>query len=117
MDILKLVIVVLLSIAIGGLWWWRNKTVDKPELVKKPEEHLHVDVKPKKPELSTVHHDRLVLLGIINNNNMAVMKYGYPRQDIIFINENWTIDRIPPHVQLSKKDEEFVRRFLKRAEP
>jgi hypothetical protein len=113
MDYKLIAVVVFLAIAIGGLLYFRHKTVmEKPELVvpnKKPVEEV-------KPEITTVQNDRMALMGIVNNNNSAVMRYGYSRQDIIFINEDWTIDRIPPHVQLSKEDEVFVRRFLKRRE-
>lgn len=106
---LKLIsVVILLFIVIGGVWWWKNRNpVRKPELIKKSE------VKP----IRSVETDRLALFAIVNNNNMAVVKFGYPKQDIIFINSDWTIDRMPPHVQLGKEDEEFVRRFVKRAEP
>lgn len=116
MRILGLIIVILvLSIIIWKVWEFRTNKVEKPELTI-PTKEPELPIKPKINNIHIVHNDRMALLAIVNNNNMAVVKYGYPRKDIMFINEDWTIDRIPPHVQLNKDDEIFVRKFLKQKE-
>ena len=58
--------------------------------------------------------DAITLMGIVNNHNLSVAQNGFPRTDYIYINEDWTIDRIPNHVRLDEKSKEFLERFVRK---
>jgi len=57
--------------------------------------------------------DRVTLLAIINNHNLIVLQQNLPRNELIFLNEDWTINRLPDHVTLTEKNEEFVKKFVR----
>lgn len=57
--------------------------------------------------------DSLILLSIINNNNSFVLKNNYPKSELIFLNSDWTINKMPTAVQLDDEDKEFLRKFVR----
>lgn len=57
--------------------------------------------------------DSLLLLSIINNNNSFVVKNNYPKSELIFINSDWTINKMPTAVQLDNEDKEFLQKFIR----
>jgi hypothetical protein len=56
----------------------------------------------------------ITLISIINNHNLAVSQNGYPKSHYIYINEDWTIDRLPDHVYLDSQSRAFLEKFLRR---
>jgi len=57
--------------------------------------------------------EMITLVSILNNHNIAVAKHGYPRSEYIYLNSDWTIDRIPNRVNLDEEQTAFLRRYLK----
>lgn len=53
--------------------------------------------------------DKMRLIAVINNHNTAVVKNNYAKSDLIYINEDWTINRLPNHLNLSEDDKEWLR--------
>lgn len=54
---------------------------------------------------------RDVLLGTIFNENFCIIKNKNNPKDILFLNPNWTIDRMPKYIKIP--DREVVEKFLK----
>jgi len=57
--------------------------------------------------------ERLTLLGIIANQNFTVLERGLPKSEMLYLNADWTIDRMPSQLNLDEADKEFLRRYLK----
>lgn len=57
------------------------------------------------------NRERITLLGILYNNNTAAARAG--RKDFIFLNEDWTIDRMPTYLALDAEDREFLSKYVK----
>jgi len=55
----------------------------------------------------------LTLISILNNHNLAVSQNGYPRSEYIYLNEDWTIDRMPNRVKLDPKTRAFLQKFVR----
>ena len=58
--------------------------------------------------------DIITLISILNNHNLVVTQNGHPKSDYIYINEDWTIDRLPNHVHLDSQSRAFLERYLRR---
>ncbi len=56
--------------------------------------------------------DRLTLLATVNNHNMVVIQHGYPRSELILLNPDWTINKMPDRIQLDPADKEFLKQFV-----
>lgn len=97
--------------------WYQNQNNNTPSINNSP-------TLDKKVELLTVgtqkiwertkwNTDSLILLSIINNNNYFVLKNNYPKSELIFLNSDWTINKMPTAVQLDDEDKEFLRKFVR----
>lgn len=97
--------------------WYQNQNNNTPSINNSP-------TLDKKVELLTVgtqkiwertkwNTDSLILLSIINNNNSFVLKNNYPKSELIFLNSDWTINKMPTAVQLDDEDKEFLRKFVR----
>ena len=58
--------------------------------------------------------DRQRLMSILWNHNTMVIKTGGYTTDLILINGDWTIDRLPWLVSLTNDDRNFLIKFLKK---
>ena len=58
--------------------------------------------------------DRLTLLATINNHNGVVIKNALPRQELILLNSDWTINRMPDRIQLDQQDQEFLKQYIRK---
>ncbi len=58
------------------------------------------------------NNDRIVLLANVNNHNLYVIKENLPKTELIHLNADWTIDRLPDHIALKPEDQEFLKKFL-----
>jgi hypothetical protein len=55
----------------------------------------------------------LTLISILNNHNLAVSQHGYPRSEYIYLNKDWTIDRLPNRVKLDPETRAFLQKYLR----
>lgn len=60
-----------------------------------------------------ISSDRLTLLGAITNNNVAVNKGDYPKDDYLYLNGDWTINKMPKHIRMTEREKEYFERHLK----
>ena len=58
--------------------------------------------------------DVVTLMSIVNNHNLVVTQNGHPKSHYIYINEDWTIDRLPDHVYLDSQSRAFLERFVRK---
>jgi hypothetical protein len=61
--------------------------------------------------------DRLAMLGIAFNNNFAVYHNNFPKQDLVYLNKDWTVNSVPKHVQLTPRDINFIEGFINPPKP
>lgn len=57
--------------------------------------------------------DRMTLLGTLNNHNLVVIQNNYPKSELILLNSDWTINRIPDRISLDPTDKEFLKKFVR----
>lgn len=57
--------------------------------------------------------DRMRLMGTVNNHNLAVVQGNLPRSELIYLNEDWTISRLPDRIYLDAETQEFLRKFVR----
>ena len=66
----------------------------------------------EKSKTDLIHYaERQRLLAIIINNNAVAVKHGRPN-DVIILNRDWTITRLPSLLFLEAEDIEFLNKFL-----
>lgn len=58
--------------------------------------------------------DRLTLLATINNHNLVVVQQSLPKSELILLNPDWTINKMPNRIQLDPQDQAFLQQFLKK---
>ena len=63
---------------------------------------------------SATNRDRLTLLGILYNNNVAAARKG--TTEYLPINSDWTIDRYPSHIRLNPEDKAQISKYIKRTQ-
>lgn len=93
--------------------WYKNNTEQK-ESVSADEkvETLKLAVQ-KIWERTKWNTDRTILLSIVSNNNNYVVKNNYPKSELIFLNSDWTINKMPTVLNLDEADKEFLKQFVK----
>lgn len=74
-----------------------------------PKVDKHADLS-KRQQITS---DKLTLVAIVQNHNNYVIRQGLPLNEIIYINGDWTIDRMPNHISMTPEAEEFLKRFVK----
>ena len=59
--------------------------------------------------------EKFMLLGSIMNNNSSLDRKMHPKIDYMYINTDWTIDKIPPHLSnIQPREKEVMERHLSR---
>ena len=58
--------------------------------------------------------DKLALLGTVMNNNFLVDQKNLPRTEYVYVNSDWTIDKMPNQMNFSPEDKEFFNKYLKK---
>lgn len=53
--------------------------------------------------------DRLMILGAAVNQNTVVMEYNSPREELVYINTDWTINQLPNHLSGNDVLQKFVK--------
>lgn len=62
------------------------------------------------------NQEKLTLLGVLSNQNFTVMQKNYPKSDMVFLNGDWTINKLPNHLYLDSEDRAFLERYLRKGE-
>ncbi len=57
--------------------------------------------------------DKIAIVGLIQNNNLCVTKNNYPKEDYLYINEDWTINEMPRRLALTPEAKKFLSKFLR----
>lgn len=99
---------------------WQNPSVTTQPLEAKVEQlkrqYETIDAAAQKIwERTKWNSDRITLLATVNNHNLVVMQQNLPKTELIFLNSDWTINRMPNRIQLDANDQEFLRRFVRTA--
>lgn len=58
--------------------------------------------------------ERMTLLATLNNHNLVVIQQNLPKTELILLNDDWTINRMPDRIRLDAADQEFMRKFIRR---
>lgn len=90
-----------------------NSVEQRLELFKKQYNNLD-EATNKIWERTKWNSDHVTLLGILNNHNIVVLQQNHPKTELILLNKDWTINRLPDRVQLDAQDKEFLNKFLKK---
>jgi len=59
---------------------------------------------------------RIVLMGMVLNENFMIVYNNYNRSHLIFFNRDWTIDQMPHHLELTDEDREYLKKYVKPAQ-
>ena len=62
------------------------------------------------------NRDAVNLIAILHNENFASVRKATGNEQLIFINQDWTIDNMPKHLLLSQKDMDRIKSKWLRAE-
>lgn len=98
---------------------WKNKAVDIPSFywpsfnqndAAQAEIVNAINILWQKQQITS---DRLTLLGAITNNNVAVSKGSYSKDDYLYLNGDWTINKMPKHIRMTEREKEYFERHLK----
>jgi len=54
-----------------------------------------------------------IVTNFVNVHNLAVLHYGYNKDEIIYFNKDWTIDRIPNRISLNESQRQLLSKYLK----
>lgn len=93
--------------------WYKNDSEQKESVdVDAKVENLKSAVQ-KIWERTKWNTDRTILLSIVSNNNNNVIKNNYPKSELIFLNSDWTINKLPTAINLDEADKEFLKQFIK----
>jgi hypothetical protein len=93
-----------------------------PEILPPPQPEPDLELRQKVDTLATltekiwekvkVNSDRISLTGTLLNNNFSVNRNKLPTSKYIYINKNWTINKMPDQLRLDEQDKEFLNRHL-----
>jgi hypothetical protein len=59
--------------------------------------------------------DKVTLLATIHNHNMVVIKNALPKSELILLNSDWTINRLPDRINLDQQDRQFLEKYLRKS--
>ena len=59
-----------------------------------------------------LNSERIILLGMLSNENAMIYRQNYDKNDLIFLNRNWTLDQMPKHLQMTPEDREYLKKFV-----
>lgn len=60
--------------------------------------------------------ERMALLATVNNHNLVVIQNNYPKTELILLNSNWSINRMPNRITLTPEQKQFLQQFVATAE-
>lgn len=59
-----------------------------------------------------LNSERIILLGMLANENSMVYRNNYDKNDLVFLNRNWTLNQMPKHLQMTAEDREYLNKFV-----
>ncbi len=65
------------------------------------------------PWKHSVENNKITLLGMVINNNSYIVKNGYPVQDMVFINADWTLNKFPKYLELDDSSKQLLQKYVK----
>lgn len=111
-------------VGLVGAFLYRNKGGTPPIVWNKPVyqpqsrhmsdlEELQINLN-KTLDKSRWITDIITLTTIVDNHNLAVTQHNLPKSHYIYINEDWTINRIPDQVRLNDDSRAFLQKFVRK---
>lgn len=58
---------------------------------------------------------RIVMLGISQNENFSILSNENPKNNFIILNHDWTLNRKPEHLQIEDEDQKFIDNNIKQS--
>lgn len=59
------------------------------------------------------NEEKISLIGIVLNENFLVIRNNLPKDNMIFFNRDWTIDKMPKNITLTEEDKAYLNKFIK----
>jgi len=56
---------------------------------------------------------KIGLMGMLLNENFTMIMRGEGSSDFIFFNRDWTLDRMPKHIELTEDDREYLKKMVR----
>lgn len=57
--------------------------------------------------------DKVMLMGLLLNENFNIIKQNENKDEMVFFNRDWTLDKLPSHIDLSDEDKEYLKKYVK----
>lgn len=57
--------------------------------------------------------DKVMLMGLLLNENFNILKQDENKDEMVFFNRDWTLDKLPSHIDLSDEDKEYLKKYVK----
>lgn len=51
---------------------------------------------------------KLAVLGALTNENVVVVRDGWPRSHMLTLSKDWSLSRMPQHLKLTEEDQAFL---------
>jgi ABC-type phosphate transport system auxiliary subunit len=51
---------------------------------------------------------KLAVLGALTNENVVVVRDGWPRSHMVTLSKDWSLSRMPQHLKLTEEDQAFL---------
>ena len=101
--------------------WWKtisNKSHDNDiENLKSIVSQHQVELESQQQSLEKLqvrtknNTEKINLSGILMNENFTIIRNEADRKQLIFFNRDWTIDKMPQHLNLSDEDKEYLQKY------
>ena len=57
--------------------------------------------------------DKVMLMGLLLNENFNIIKQNEDKDEMVFFNSDWTLNKMPTHIDLSDEDKEYLKKYVK----
>lgn len=61
----------------------------------------------------TINEDKITVIGMLLNENFAILKHKQDQSDFILLNRDWTLNKMPKYLSLSDSDKEYLQKYVK----
>lgn len=61
----------------------------------------------------SLENNKITLMGMVLNNNTYILKNGYPAQDMVFINPDWTLSQFPKYLELDESGKLLLKKYVR----
>jgi hypothetical protein len=56
--------------------------------------------------------ERINLMGILFNENFAIVRAKADNNELIFLKRDWRINKLPSHISLTEEDQAYLKKYL-----